>query len=204
MRTARPLAAAVAVAALVVAGAAACSSSGDGSSGSATSTTVATGTDGATTTTAAGATTTAAADTTTTEADASADLVGSWVADADSILGANLANLGGAGGFECHGPVTLTFTAQGTFTHTSTATCTAGGLSATATIDSSGRYRAGPRRLLISGARNGGSITVGGATTPLRVGFADGLVAYQLDGDTLTFTFTVASVGTVTQTYTRA
>ena len=205
MRTDRPNRS-LPVLALVVAGvvvfAAACGSSGgsDASSG-----------DGATTTSSAGDRTTTSADrttttdaTTTTAATEGGDLVGTWTADADSILGANLANLGGGGGLDCSGPVTLTFADDGTFTHQAQATCTRGTISATATIDSSGRYQVEGTRIRILAARNSGTMEVMGRTQPMATGWAVGAVPFTIDGDTLEITFANSAVGTVTQTYTRS
>jgi hypothetical protein len=43
----------------------------------------------------------------------------------------------------------------------------------------------------------------GGMSQPADAGFGEGEAAYEVDGDTLTVTFTDPSVGTVTQTYQR-
>jgi hypothetical protein len=147
-------------------------------------------------------------DTTTTSeaAEGGGDIVGTWTADAAAILGANTANLGGAGGLDCTGPVTLDFKANGTFSHTATATCSAaGGMSATATIDSSGSYEVTGDQLQVVAAVNNGSMEVAGTVQEVPIGLTEGqAVDFAVDGDTLTFTFTDASVGTVTQTYTRS
>ncbi|MFN8018448.1 MAG: hypothetical protein U0P45_10020 [Acidimicrobiales bacterium] len=133
MRTDRPAHTKAALAAVLAASAilvAACGASGGSESsdgGGATTTAASDG--GATTTTAAPRTTTTAAATTTTAAAEGGDLVGTWTADAQSILGANLANLGGNAGLACSGPVTLTFNDDGTFTHKSQATCSRGSIS---------------------------------------------------------------------------
>lgn len=191
-------------AALAIASLAGCGASGSSDGGGDRSTTTADGGSGGSTTTTASSSTTSGSSTTTARPATEGDLVGTWTADAGSILGANLANLGRSGRFSCSGPVTLTFAENGTFTHRSQATCSAGSVSATATIDSSGRYRADGTTLRILAARDQGTIEVMGRSQPFRAGLAVGSVPYEISGDTLTITFTAARVGTVSQTYTRS
>ncbi len=193
--------AALLAAVLLTLAAAGCSSDGsDGASGASTSSTssAAGGTGGATTTTGAGATTTAAP-----EAAGVGNLVGRWRADAGDIFGANTENLGGVA-LDCTGPVDLEFDDDGTFTQSSTATCTIAGQSGTATITSSGSYDASDGTITISDATSEGTMSIAGTTQPIPgAGFSDGEADYAVDGDTLEITFTVDPVGTVTQVYTR-
>ena len=208
MRSSRPVRS-KALALAVVASAslllAACGSSGgsDAGSGSGGATTTADSGGGSDTTTTAADTTTSATPT-TAPAPAAGDLVGTWTADADSILGANLGNVGGGAGLTCSGPVDLTFQNDGTFTHKAQATCSRGSISATATIDSSGRYEADGQRIRIIAVRNDGTMEIMGRSQPMQMGWAVGTFAYTIDGDTLKVTFSNSSVGTVTQTYTRS
>jgi hypothetical protein len=192
------------IAAVVALGAlAACGGSSDGDAS----------TDEPTTTAAADdATTTAAPDeeaeetTTTSEAaepEGGGDLTGTWTADAGDILGVNTANLGGTA-VECTGPVTLEFREDGTFSQQSEATCTLAGQSGTATIASSGAYEASGGTLTVRDAESSGTFSILGQTQEVPAGLSDGEASYEVDGDTLSITFTEATVGTVTQTYTRA
>lgn len=205
MATAHPLRrSAAALAAVLALGlVAGCGGSSDaGSDGP--STTAAPG-DGATTTASAGeTTTTTGAETTTTVADdGGGDLVGTWSADAQSILGANTANLGGTS-LSCDGTITLEFTDGGTFAQSGQATCAIATQSATATIESAGDYEAADGTITISNATGSTTMEILGRTQDLGAGIPDGSAEYAIDGDTLSLTFTVASVGTVTQTYTRS
>ncbi len=196
-RTVRRGAALAAVALLAVGALGACGSDDGDDAGS----------DEITTTEAGGdeTTTTEAADTTTTS-EAADDVVGTWTADAADILSSNTANTGGSAGLECTGVVTLDLRDDGTFAHSADATCTApGGMSATATIDTTGTYEQDGATLRIVSAENNGSFEVMGTTQPMPSGLEGGAEATaSVDGDTLTLSFTEASVGTVTQTYTRA
>lgn len=197
-RLRRAAAVAVSVAALgLVAG---CGGSSDDAADEPTTTAPA---DEATTTAAEEATTTTAAETTTTEAEATGgDLEGAWVADAGDIIGANTANLGGVA-VECSGPITLEFTADA-FTQSGEATCSIAGQSGTATFASTGSYEVADGTITVSGASGSTTFTILGQTQEQPGGLADGEATYAIDGDTLSITFTVPAVGTVTQTYTRS
>lgn len=158
-----------------------------------------------------GTTTTEAAPTsTTTEAapsttvPASGGLEGSWVADASDILAANTANVGGTGGLSCSGPITMTFTGEGTYDRSGTVTCAVGGMTASGTISTAGSYAVDGGQLVVTGTISGGRMALGGTEIPTPDSFGDGTADFDLSGDTLTITFTDTSVGTVTQTYERA
>lgn len=153
------------------------------------------------------ATTTAAEDTTTTEdggeAGGGGDLVGTWTADANDILGANTANLGGVT-FECTGPITLEFGDDGAFSQTGTSTCTVQGQSGTAEFNATGTYEASDGTITVTDVTNEGTMTMMGVAQPMEGGFGGGEAEYTLEGDTLSITFTEETVGTVTQVYTRS
>lgn len=203
----RPTAAALAaVLALGLGALAGCggSSGSDGTgSGSGSDTTVTS--EGATTAAPSGDTTTAPDEATTTaaEADGGGDLVGTWTADAGDIFGANTANLGGTS-IDCSGPVNLEFRDDGTFSQSSTATCSIQSISGTATIDSTGSWTTDGDQIVISGSTSDGTMEIMGQTQPVEAGMSDGTATYEVDGDTLSITFTEATVGTVTQVYQRA
>ena len=171
--------------------------------GSTTTTTVLAGADEPTPTPADEATTTTVAVTTTVAA-TSGDLEGSWVADAADILAANTANVGGAGGLSCSGPITMTFAADGTYDRSGSVSCSVAGTTASGTISTSGRYGLDGGQLVVTGTTSGGRMAMGGTEIPTPDSFGDGTADYEVRGDTLAITFTDTSVGTVTQTYQRA
>lgn len=192
------------VAAALTLGAAGCGSGGsDGSEGTGGATT-----SDAPTTTEARATSTTEATTTTDGADRSSrEIVGTWTADAGDILSANTANVGGAGGLTCEGPITMTFTDEGTFSRAGNVSCTGpGGLSGSGTIATTGEwfFDADTGGLVISGTVADGVLTLQGREVPFPDSFGDGQAEYSVDGDQLEITFTIDPVGTVTQTYARA
>ena len=135
---------------------------------------------------------------------ASAGLVGAWTADAHDLLAADLANLGGIGRVDCHGPITLRFGPLGGFTQVGTATCTLGARSGSAVYDTAGRYVVTGHHLSIAGVTARSHLTVTGRVVPLRGGLFAGGADYAISGSTLTITYTGATVGTIVQTYTRA
>jgi len=133
------------------------------------------------------------------------DLEGTWTADAADVLSANLANLGGVpGGLTCSGPVTLTFTEE-TVTWSGEVTCRMGdaGIEATGSLRSEGSYRVEGAEIVVSGSRTSGGLSLAGRSIPVPAGISDGTVRYRIDGDTLSLSYADASVGTVTQRYTR-
>lgn len=139
-----------------------------------------------------------------TTAPPSAELVGTWTADAGQLLDQTLANVGAPAGLTCSGPISTTFASGGTFTRTGDITCATGPLSFSGTIDTTGSWSADATQLTISGAQVKGTTQLPGKEIPTPDGFGDGVADYELSGDTLTVTFSGQSVGTVTQTYTRA
>lgn len=172
--------------------------SDDESASGTTTTTVAVGAPGS-----GDPTTTTTAAVTTSTAPTTGDIEGSWVADASDILAANTANVGGTG-VDCSGPITMTFAADGTFDRSGTVSCSLGGMTASGTISTSGRYAVADDQITISGTTPGGRMTLGGRSVPTPDSFGDGAATYEVSGNTLTITFTESPVGTVTQTYQRA
>lgn len=195
------LAVAVVLAAGLLAG---CGSSGSdgGGEGSGTTTTAAAGGGSGSTTTEAATTTTA--DSTTSSAPAGGgDLEGAWVADAQSLLTANTANLGNPQ-MDCSGPITLTFGADGHLSQQGTATCTIAGQSATLRFANTADYSVSGNEVSITGTSSDSSVTVAGVTRPTTIGLGSNTATFDVSGNTLKLTFTIAPTGTVTQTYTRS
>lgn len=133
----------------------------------------------------------------------SGSLLGSWTADAGAILAANTINVGGVGSLVCEGPIVMTFNADGSFDRSGEVSCTIAGTSAVGTIVSVGNWQDTGTTLIISGSSTSGTMTMGGTVVPLADSFGDGTGDYSIVGDTLTITFTIDPVGTVTQIYTR-
>lgn len=131
------------------------------------------------------------------------DLVGTWEAEAGELLAANTANLGGAPDIDCEGTITLEFGDDGSFSQQGEATCSTAGISASLNIETVGRYETSDGTLTITEAETLGTMEAGGMSQPAEAGFGVGEAAYEVDGDTLSVTFTDPSVGTVTQTYQR-
>ena len=125
----------------------------------------------------------------------SSSIVGTWAADASEILGANTANVGGAGALSCTGRILMKFTAEGQFTRGGRVTCSAAGRSQSGAVASAGTYTTSGDTLTIGGYRSTGSI-------PDSFGSAS--ATYSISGDTLTITFNGGSAGTITQRYQRA
>lgn len=142
--------------------------------------------------------------TTSTTTPSGGDLVGAWTADASDILGANTANVGGPRGLSCAGPITMTFTDEGTYTRNGSVSCSAGALSAAGTLATSGSYRTSGDALTVADTRNDGTISLGGRAVPFPDAFGDGDATYAIEGSTLRITFGGPGVGTVTQTYRRS
>jgi hypothetical protein len=148
--------------------------------------------------------------TTTTEAPdlpetGGGDIVGTWVIDASELFAANTANVGDTGSLSCSGPVRLEFGEDGSFAQRGEASCTAGGFTTTLTLETTGRYATDGGTITVSDLQSQSSMEVEGMTQAADdvSGFAAGQAAYEVDGDTLTITFTNPSVGTVSQTYQR-
>lgn len=157
------------------------------------------------------ATSTTTADETTTtvgggDSGESSDLEGSWVADADDLIGANTANLGGAAGLACTGDVTMTFSNDGTLQRSGELSCSVAGspIAAEGEVDTTGDYAVEGDTVTISNTQNNGRASLGGQSIPTPDSWGDGEATFQIDGDTLTLTFTATAVGQVTQTYTRS
>ena len=160
-----------------------------------------TGSGGSTSTTPGGSS--SGADSTTSSTPQGGILEGSWTADAASILGANLANLGGSGGLSCSGPIVMTFNEDGSFDRSGNVTCSVGGQSATGRIASTGQWTATDAAITISGAVSSGTVTLGGTTIPLADAFGDGTADYTIDSGVLEVSFTGVGVGSILQSYTR-
>ena len=148
------------------------------------------------TTTAAGATTEST--TTTTAEDGGGALEGTWAIDAGEALASATANLGGTGGGTCSGQLTLTF-ADGTLRRGGSARCGSG----TVTVDATGTYTVDGDKLNVSMTSSNTRAEVRGMTVPVPDSWSSGVATYKVVDDTLTITFTQASVGTVTSKYTR-
>lgn len=135
-------------------------------------------------------------------------LSGRWIASADSILSANLANLGGVQGMKCDGEIVMTLGDDGDFLRAGEVSCSIDGYVITGqTISSEGTWTATAETIDVVISRNDSySESPSGAGTPMRFPIPDqGLTGatYEVSATTLTITFTDASVGTVTQTYSR-
>jgi len=154
---------------------------------------------GSPTTTAGDAATASSSITTTAAQEGSAALEGTWVADANDLLAAATANVGGTGGSTCSGQVAMTFDAT-TLRRTGEITCGSGNV----TIDTSSTYSVDGDKLSVSATTNRGRMTVRGVAVPAPDSWGDGTALYKVEGDVLTITFTESSVGTVTSKYTRA
>jgi len=129
---------------------------------------------------------------------------GTWVADAGEILEANTANVGGIGGAECSGTITMTFTAD-RYERGGTLSCSiAGGPTGTATVETSGSYSTEGDVLTVSDTTSSGTIDVAGISIPFPDAFGDGSGTYEVSGDELRITFEDPSVGSVTQIYRRS
>ena len=101
------------------------------------------------------------------------------------------------------GPITMTFTDEGTYTRNGSVSCSAGALSAAGTLATSGSYRTSGDALTVADTRNDGTISLGGRAVPFPDAFGDGDATYAIEGSTLRITFGGPGVGTVTQTYRR-
>ena len=134
--------------------------------------------------------------TSSTTATAGGDVVGSWRASASDILGANTANVGGAGGLTCNGPITMTFEDNGSFHRHGRVTCSIQGTSKSGAISTTGNYTTSGDQITFSGVR-------ASSASPVPDSFGDATAQYSVSGTTLTIVFTNASVGEVTQVYSR-
>jgi hypothetical protein len=105
----------------------------------------------------------------------------------------------------CSGPIRLEFGEDGSFAQRGEATCEGGGFANTVTLESTGRYTTEGGTMTITDLESTSTIEVNGTTQPAGEGteFQLNEAAYEVDGDTLTITFTNPSVGTVTQVYQR-
>ncbi len=133
-----------------------------------------------------------------------ASIQGKWRGDADELLDANTANLGSTEEIECIGPIFLTFEPNGDFTQDGTATCSVGGRSVNATIETAGKYRTDGNQLIITEAENDGRIIIPTGDVAFPGSWSEGTATYEISGDTLTIHFTGETVGAVTQKYQRA
>ena len=150
-------------------------------------------------TTAAAGATTASTTTTTAAEDGAAALEGAWVADAADILAAVTANVGGTGGATCSGQIKMTF-ASGTLQRAGQITCGEG----TGTVSATSKYRTDGDKLIVTDSSSTSRLTIRGVSVPFADAWGNSVATYKVVDDTLTITFTQASVGTITQKYTRA
>jgi hypothetical protein len=191
------------VAALLLAG---CGSGGDSGDASATASATASGSPSGTPSTDAASPSPAVTptdDEDTAAADGAA-LAGEWATTARAIFEANTANLGGANGLRCSGPVRLTLAAGGDLTYDVRARCTLRGRSGTGRLHTTARWSATGDQIQIRGSRSEGTITLdGGVTVPMPTVFENGTATWAIAGDTLTIEFTDPSVGTVAHRFTR-
>ncbi len=127
----------------------------------------------------------------------SAELVGTWTADASQILAANTANLGGSGAVTCRGPIVMTFNPDGTYSRRGSVTCSVRGRSMRGAVSTAGHYAVEGNVLTISRTRLEGD-------GPVPDAWGDGAAQFSVAGPTLNITFSNPSVGTVTQQYTRS
>ena len=152
---------------------------------------------------AAPATTTPATTTAASAAAAGGAVTGSWVADAGAVIAANTANVGGAGGISCTGPLTLTFTGSQVSLRGEYSCTAPGGLTGTGSVTSAGQYRVSGSTLVVTGASTNAVVRIAGTEVPIGLGLNDGETQFAVSGNQLKLTFTAAAIGTVTNVYTR-
>jgi hypothetical protein len=140
----------------------------------------------------------------TTAAAPEADLEGRWIGDAGELFAANISNLGDPEGMTCTGEIWMTFAGDGRFERGGEASCGVGSAVAVANISSTGSYRVTGDRLEVIDVVSTGTMNVGGVEMPFPDAWDTGDATVNVSGDTLTVTFDDDTVGTVTQTYTRA
>ena len=129
------------------------------------------------------------------------ELEGTWVDDASAVLAFDDS---GVGGLLCEGPITVTFGADGTYERSGDVRCTLGGLTASGSVRTRGRYDVDRGRLLLTRGRASGRLALRGTALTPSDAFRDGTARVDVDGTTLAITFTDRSGDEVTHTYTRA
>lgn len=134
------------------------------------------------------------------------DLVGTWAIDASDLFAANTANVGDTSGISCSGPIRLEFGDDGSFAQRGEATCEANGFVSTLMLETTGRYATDGGTLTLSDLESTSTMEVDGRSQPAGegTGLEDGEAAYEVEGDTLTITYTNPSVGTISQVYQRS
>jgi hypothetical protein len=125
------------------------------------------------------------------------------VADAGAVIAANTANVGGAGGISCTGPLTLTFTGSQVSLRGEYSCTAPGGLTGTGSVTSAGQYRVSGSTLVVTGASTNAVVRIAGTEVPIGLGLNDGETQFAVSGNQLKLTFTAAAIGTVTNVYTR-
>ena len=129
-------------------------------------------------------------------------LVGTWHADAASILASSVGRGSLRSLTNCTGPVVLTFTAQGRVADQGRITCTGRGATGHGQFSSTGRYTADGTVLTVSRAVTRCTLSVAGVAIPCAFAYGNGTARYRVSGATLTLTFRTTT-GTRTQTYSR-
>lgn len=148
--------------------------------------------------------TTAPLDPTPSPDDTDSDAIeGSWVADAQTLLDANMANMAGSV-LKCDGLVRLAF-ADGTMKQTGDVDCSLPGQAVTAhgVIDSHANYSVDGNHLSITDSVHDTQMSIGGVPGSVLTFFGDGDATYSVANDVLTIEFAFPSVGDITQTWTR-
>ena len=151
-------------------------------------------------TSAAGPSSTSVASTTSATT-VGAGLVGTWHADVRDLLASTSALRHGVS-FDCSGPVTLTFNADGTGTDHLQIQCTIHGQTATGNITSTGDYTVSGRHISFSNIHNSGGIQVMGINVPFPATFSSSGADVSISGDQLSVDITAAGT-TIHQVYHR-
>ena len=129
-------------------------------------------------------------------------LVGTWHADAASILASSVGHGSLRSLTSCTGPVVLTFTAQGRVADQGRITCSGRGATGHGQFSSAGRFTANGTVLTVTRAVTRCTLSVAGVAIPCAFAYSNGTARYRVSGATLTLTFRTTT-GSRTQTYTR-
>ena len=142
-----------------------------------------------------------AAAATSTAATLGAGLVGTWHADVRDLLASTAALRHGVA-FDCSGPVTLTFNADGTATDHLQIHCTIHGQTATGNITSTDNYTVSGRHISFSNIHNTGGVQVMGINVPFPATFSGSGADVTISGNQLSVDITAAGT-TIHQIYHR-
>ncbi|BBH16696.1 hypothetical protein Back2_09830 [Nocardioides baekrokdamisoli] len=128
-------------------------------------------------------------------------LVGTWHADVHDLL-AGTAALSHGMSFDCSGPVTVTFNADGTATDHLQMHCSIHGRPASGDVTSTGNYSVSGHHISFSNIHNTGGVQVMGITVPFPAAFSGSGADVSISGNQLSFDITAAGT-TIHQVYHR-